>query len=118
PSHRAGHRTPPPPSAAPRTTPHPPRSARYRSWRRSLSHCRHSALGSAWQPPVGLLLELVSSAESPLPLWERDRVRGPAPAGAEEPVNGKHSGNLNAKSFRAAARGPSPCPSPTRGEGD
>src|SRR5882724_7824103 len=71
-----------------------------------------------------------SSTESPLPLWERDRVRGLAPAGADEFVDGKRSWNLDsagqlayfqvadrARSLRAAARVPSPCPSPTRGEG-
>src|SRR5262245_19767898 len=68
--------------------------------------------------------------ESPLPLWERDRVRGLAPAGAEESIDEKrppHVGSAHrladsrasamARSFRAAARVPSPCPSSTRGEG-
>src|SRR6185295_9321666 len=68
--------------------------------------------------------------EFPLPLWERGRVRGPAPAGAEESVADNGSRNSNStrrlacfhvtdgsRSFRAAARVPSPCPSPTRGEG-
>jgi hypothetical protein len=54
-------------------------------------------------------------SESPLPLWERDRVRGLAPAGADESIN--QLGAYKSKSLRAAARVPSPCPSPTRGEG-
>src|SRR6185312_4173966 len=68
--------------------------------------------------------------ESPLPLWERDRVRGPAPAGAEELAaaggarNWGSRANLHifisrcpTRSLRAAALVPSPCLSPTRGEG-
>ena len=35
------------------------------------------------------------STGSPLPLWERDRVRGLAPAGAEESVAGERTRNLN-----------------------
>src|SRR5262245_58135101 len=55
--------------------------------------------------------------ESPLPLWERDRGRGSAPAGAEESVDRRYSPELEVRYLRAAARVPSPCPSPTRGEG-
>jgi len=57
--------------------------------------------------------------ESPLPLWERARVRGLAPAGAEESAyQYAHSCGADGSRFvRAAARVPSPCPSPTRGEG-
>src|SRR5262249_30976098 len=71
-----------------------------------------------------------TSTESPLPLWERDRVRGLAPAGAEESVDRerpRHFDNARqlahcscigiARSLRGAARVPPPCPSPTRGEG-
>src|SRR5882724_4838168 len=63
------------------------------------------------------------AAESPLPLWERERVRGLAPAGADESVAGERNLGFGlcvadiARSCRAAARVPSPCPSPTRGEG-
>src|SRR5882724_3259104 len=35
------------------------------------------------------------STESPLPLWERDRVRGPAPAGADGAAAGSRTGNLD-----------------------
>src|SRR5262249_30748004 len=55
------------------------------------------------------------STESPLPLWERGRVRGLAPAGAENIFRLRTQ-----PSPRIAARcraSPSPCPSPTRGEG-
>src|SRR5882724_821208 len=66
------------------------------------------------------------STESPLPLWERDRVRGLAPVGADESIARTRGGTLDLtrhavadgpRSSRAAARDPSPCPSPTRGEG-
>src|SRR5882724_12974132 len=56
--------------------------------------------------------------ESPLPLWKRDRVRGLAPAGADESGAGQRTRSLiRTRSLRAAARVPSPCPSPARGEG-
>src|SRR5882724_248599 len=58
------------------------------------------------------IYRLCNFSESPLPLWERDRVRGLAPAGADESI-----ATAPPDSFRAAARVPSPCPSPTRGEG-
>src|SRR5262245_3191506 len=70
------------------------------------------------------------ATESPLPLRERDRVRGLAPAGAGDSGTRKHSPRWHAtrhprfadaplriESCRAAARDPSPCPSPSRGEG-
>src|SRR6185312_14009026 len=66
----------------------------------------------AWVMAVPSLTSLcaVRSSESPLPLWERVRVRGPAPAGADESVR---TGEVSSR-CRAS---PSPCPSPTRGEG-
>ena len=70
------------------------------------------------------------SAESLLPLWERDRVRGLAPAGADGPSVASASEvwivhvalhilrNRTAPARFALPREvPSPCPSPTRGEG-
>jgi hypothetical protein len=33
-----------------------------------------------------------NSRESPLPLWERERVRGLAPAGADEPLDASTDG--------------------------
>jgi hypothetical protein len=58
---------------------------------------------------------LYNLSESPLHLWERDRMRGLAPAGADESID--QLGADGSKSFRAAARVPSSCPSPTGGEG-
>jgi hypothetical protein len=52
---------------------------------------------------------LCNFTESPLPPRERDRVRSLAPAGADV--------SDRTKLLRAAAQVPSPCPSPSRGEG-
>src|SRR5882724_4673468 len=53
--------------------------------------------------------------ESPLPLWERDRVRGCARTRAESPLeDGERQQTIRG---RLPAPDPSPCPSPARGEG-
>src|SRR5262249_948962 len=68
---------------------------------RILAHARSSVSG------------LTTTTESPLPLWERGSVSGLAAAGANESAGRAR----RVRSCRAAARVPSPCPSPTRGEG-
>src|SRR5882724_1271501 len=61
------------------------------------------------------------STESPLPLWERDRVRGLAPAGADESVAGRRTRKLNThrpgEIFSRYRASPLILPSPARGEG-
>jgi hypothetical protein len=50
-----------------------------------------SAVAEERAPSPSLYLRHGISTESPLPLWERDRVRGLAPAGAAESLASKRS---------------------------
>src|SRR6185312_17034019 len=60
------------------------------------------ATGGGVAPPCSLAHGL--STKFPLPLWERDRVRGLAPAGADERNAGKRTRiNLNRVSSRCRA---------------
>src|SRR6185295_8369519 len=74
---------------------------------------RSGRVSSRLSPPLSrygihtsLFLQVTQgiSTESPLPLWERDRVRGLAPAGADESVSSQHTVNSNGASTCASHR--------------
>src|SRR5262249_25899078 len=61
------------------------------------SNAQHSLAALAWVCTHLLRATHGVSTESPLPLWERDRVRGLAPAGADESAAVECSENAHAE---------------------